>query len=76
MSYVLATTRDKGGVDGAMLDNNWGIRIESAKRTRLVTTQRGMKMMIHPSLTKQFNTNDRQLRKIMPARLVDIQISP
>jgi hypothetical protein len=54
--------RDKAGVDAATLAMNWGIRIEAANRTRLVTTQRGIRIMIHPLLTKQYNTNDMQLR--------------
>jgi hypothetical protein len=45
-----------------MLATNWGIVIEVTKRTRLVNTQRGVKQMIHPSLTKRFKTNDRQMR--------------
>jgi hypothetical protein len=54
--------RDKGGIDAATLANNWGIGIEAAKRTRLLTTQRGIRRMVHPSLTKRYKTNDRQLR--------------
>jgi hypothetical protein len=54
--------RYKAGVDAATLAKNWGIGIEAAKRTRLVTTQRGIMRMIHTSLTKRYNTNDRQLR--------------
>jgi hypothetical protein len=54
--------RDKGGIDAATLAKNWGIGIEAAKRTRLVTTQRGIRIMVHPSLTKRYKTNDRQLR--------------
>jgi hypothetical protein len=54
--------RDKGGIDAATLAKNWGIGIEAAKMTRLVTTQRGIIIMIHPSLTKRYKTNDRQLR--------------
>jgi hypothetical protein len=53
--------RDKGGIDAATLAKNWVIGIEAAKRTRLVTTQRGIRRMIHPSLTKRYNTNNRQL---------------
>jgi hypothetical protein len=41
MSYVITTTREKGGGYAATLENNWGIRIESLKRKHLVTTQRG-----------------------------------
>jgi hypothetical protein len=54
--------RDKGGIDAATLAKNWGTGIEAAKRTRLVTTQRGIRRMVHPSLTKRYKTNDRQLR--------------
>jgi hypothetical protein len=41
VSLVKSEMRDKAGVDAATLANNWGIEIEAAKRTRLVTTQRG-----------------------------------
>jgi hypothetical protein len=54
--------RDKGGVDAATLAKHFGIGIEAAKRTRIVTTQRGARKMIHPSLNKRYKTNDRQLR--------------
>jgi hypothetical protein len=62
ISLVKSEMRDKAGIDAATLANNWGIGIEAAKRTRLVTTQRGIRIMIHPSLTKRYKTNDRQLR--------------
>jgi hypothetical protein len=62
MSSLKADMRDGGGVDVATLENNFGIGIEAAKRTHLVTTQRGGKRMIHPSLSFRFRTNDRQLR--------------
>jgi hypothetical protein len=39
--YVNATMRDNGGVDPATLTTNWGIGIEAANRTHLVTTQKG-----------------------------------
>jgi hypothetical protein len=52
---------DKAGVDAATLAKNWGIGLEAAKRTRLVTTQRGTIRMIHQSLTKKYKINDRQL---------------
>jgi hypothetical protein len=51
VSFVTSEMRDKSGVDAATLANNWGIGIEDTKRTRLVTTQRGIIRMIHPSLT-------------------------
>jgi hypothetical protein len=62
VSSIHATMRDKGGVDAVTLANNFGIGIESAKRTRLVTTQRVVMKMIHPSLNKRYKTNDRQFR--------------
>jgi hypothetical protein len=62
MSSLTADMRDGGGVDVATLANNFGIWIELAKRTRLVTNQRGGKWMIHPSLSVRFRTNDRKLR--------------
>jgi hypothetical protein len=52
----------KAGVDAATLVKSWGIGIEASKRTHLVTNQRGIRRMIHPSLTKRYKTNDRQLR--------------
>jgi hypothetical protein len=62
ISLVKSEMRDKAGIDDATLAKNWGIGIEAAKRTRLVITQRGIRRMIHPSLTKRYKTNDRQLR--------------
>jgi hypothetical protein len=56
---VIATTRDKGGVDAATLVNKWVISIESDKRKRFVTTQRGAKQMT--IRTNRFNKNDRQM---------------
>jgi hypothetical protein len=53
--------REKAGAYAATLANNWGIGIEASKRTRLVTTQRGIRRMIHPSLAKRYTTNERQL---------------
>jgi hypothetical protein len=61
VSSIHATMRDKGGVDATTLAKSFGIGIEAAKRTRLVTTQRGVRNTIHPSLNKRYKTNDRQL---------------
>jgi hypothetical protein len=59
---VKSEMRDKAGVDAATLAKNWGIGIEATRRKRLVTTQRGIRRIIHPSLTQRRKTNDRQLR--------------
>jgi hypothetical protein len=62
VSLVKSEMRDKAGVDAATLAKNWGIGVEAAKRIRLVTNQRGIRIMIHPSLKKWYKTNGRQLR--------------
>jgi hypothetical protein len=62
ISLIKSEMRDKAGVDAATLAKNWGIGLEAAKRTCLVTNQRGIIRMTHPSLTKRYKTNDRQLR--------------
>jgi hypothetical protein len=62
MDSMVATMRDKGCIDAANLANNWGIGIDAANKTFLVTTQRGIAWTIHPSFTKRFKTNDRQMR--------------
>jgi hypothetical protein len=46
VSMVKSEMRDKGGIDAATLATNWGIGIEAAKRTRLVTTERGIRRMV------------------------------
>jgi hypothetical protein len=62
ISLVKSEMRHNAGVDAATLANNWGIGLEEAKRMRVVTTQKGIIIMIHPSLTKRSNTNDTKLR--------------
>jgi hypothetical protein len=61
MSLVNSEMRDMAGFDAANLAKNWGIGIEAANGTRLVTTQRGIRRMIHPIVIKRYKTNDRQL---------------
>jgi hypothetical protein len=41
-SVLHATKRGKVGVDDVTLEKNFGIILEVAKRTRAVTTQRGL----------------------------------
>jgi hypothetical protein len=53
ISLVKSEMRHKAGIDAATLAKNWGIGLEAAKRTRPVTTQRGIRRMIHPSLTER-----------------------
>jgi hypothetical protein len=51
ISLVKSEMRDKADVDAVTLAKNWGIGLEASKRKRLVTTQRGIRRMIHPILT-------------------------
>jgi hypothetical protein len=61
MASVEETTREKWSIDTATLSKNWGMGIYAAERVHLVSTQRGIKRTIYPSLTKGFKTNDSQL---------------
>ena len=40
---------------------NWGVGLESARLTLECTTQRGIRTVLHPSLSRRFRTNDRHL---------------
>jgi hypothetical protein len=56
-------SKPKNIITSDRLAKTWGIGIEAAKRTRTkATTQRGVRSVTHPSLTRRFRTNDRQLR--------------
>ena len=48
--------------DPDILARNWGIDRRTAQRTVDVTTQRGVRTVLHPTLSRRFRTNDRQLR--------------
>ena len=54
----------KGGSENAInqLVQNWGIGTDAAKRTVEATTQRVIQSVAHPSLSRRFRTNDRQLK--------------
>jgi hypothetical protein len=49
-------------VDPEVLSKSWGIGKESARRMVKVTTQRGVRRVLYPPLSRRFRTNDRQLR--------------
>ena len=44
------------------LAKRWNIRLETAKRTLLTTTQRGLRTSPNPLLSQWCSTNDRMLR--------------
>ena len=48
--------------DPDMLARNWGIDRATARRTINTTTQQGIRTLLHPTLSRRFRTNDRQLR--------------
>ena len=50
------------GIDALTLARNWGIGVRTAKKTLKVTTQRGVRTMVHALLSQRFRMNDRQLR--------------
>ena len=57
-------------VDPESLAGKWDIGIEAAKRTVRSTTQRGLRTVLHPSLSCRFRTNDCQLRyQSLPVKL-------
>lgn len=58
----LSTSSKRQGIDAQTLAKNWGISLQKAERTLEVTTQRGVRTILHPSLSRRFRTNDRQLR--------------
>ena len=63
-SLIAATkiSRDKYPViSPERLAKNWRIGLEAAKRTVQVTTQRGVRTILHPNVERRFRTSDRQL---------------
>jgi hypothetical protein len=56
------TSRRKGFLTAEKLAKNWSISLEAAKQTLQVTTQRGIRTVANPLLSRRFRTNDRQLR--------------
>jgi len=52
----------KPKIDPAVLAKRWGIGLKAAKNTLKKTTQRAIRTVLHPSLSRRFRTNDRQLR--------------
>ena len=52
----------RNGIDASKLASNFGIGLDTARKTLEVTTQRGIRSVLNPTLTRRFRTNDRQLR--------------
>ena len=62
VSGLGADVKKQGTVDAEKLSKNWSIGLDTAHRTLKVTTQRGVRTVLHPTLSRRFRTNDRQLR--------------
>ena len=58
----LKTMERHPGVQPDILARRWGTGLGTAKNTIQATTQRGTRTVLHPSLSRRFRTNDRQLR--------------
>ena len=52
----------KQGIQPEDLVKRWKCGLENAKQTLKVTTQRGVRTIANPALSRRFRTNDRQLR--------------
>ena len=65
-------------IQAAKLAKNWGIGLETATRTVKATTQRGLRTVLHNTLSQRFCTNDRQLRyrRLMHEVFTDTLESP
>ena len=49
-------------IQASQLARSWGIGLETAARTIEATTQRGLRTVLHNTLSHRFRTNNRQLR--------------
>lgn len=58
----VSSGKRKWAIGPKTLAKNWRISIERARRTIEATTQRGIRTTLHPTLSRRFRTNDRQLR--------------
>jgi hypothetical protein len=59
---AIRSTIASGQLTPQVLATNWGIDVKTAARTVKATTQRGIRTVLHPTLSRRFRTNDRQLR--------------
>jgi len=56
------TSTTKNTLTAERLAATWNIGLDAAKRTLNVTTQRGVRTVMHPTLKRRWHTNDRNLR--------------
>ena len=55
-------SKGRHGVTSEYLSKKWLISTEAAIITVQHTTERGIRKILHPSLSRQFKINDRELR--------------
>ena len=55
-------SKEKNVMSPEKLASNWNIGLEAAKRTLEKTTQRGIRSVANPSISRRFRTNDCSLR--------------
>ena len=66
----LLVSEKRPALEAPQLARRWGIGIDAAKCTLKQTTQRGVRSVPHPSLSRKFRTNGRQMRyKHLPITL-------
>ena len=59
---VLNASSRRNPLSPQILARRWGTHIETAKRTLDATTQRGVRSVLNPTMTRRYRTNDRHLR--------------
>ena len=55
-------TKSRQPIDHVTLSNRWNISKDNARKTIDKTTQRGVRTVLHPSLSHRYPTNDRGMR--------------
>ena len=58
----VSSSAKKPKIDPSTLARKWGIGLDVAQNTIRKTTQRGVRTVLHPTLSRRFRTNNRQLR--------------
>jgi ribosomal protein L31E len=59
---VMRAVKPRYSIQPSVLAKNWNIGLKTAKHTLEATLQRAVRTTIHPTLSRRFRTNDRQLR--------------
>ena len=57
ISSITSSTK-KPNIEATQLAKNWGISLDTARHTIEATTQRGLRTILHNTLSQRFQTND------------------